>query len=81
MTLKDQIREHMPILCADGQSHGEVDHLDGDYIKVTKDAQGQHHWLPLSAVDHVDEHVHLNLGHEQVRKQWLSTDPHSGQRM
>ena len=29
MTMKDQIREHMPILCADGQSHGEVDHLDG----------------------------------------------------
>ncbi|AAF10926.1 DUF2171 domain-containing protein [Deinococcus radiodurans] len=72
----DQIKEHMPIICADGKNHGEVDHLDGEYIKIAKDAQGQHHWLPLSAVDHVDEHVHLKLSHEQVHQQMLSEDPH-----
>ena len=73
MTEQDQIREHMPVVCADGQPHGQV---DGEYIKLTKDESGQHHWLPLSAVDHVDEHVHLNLSHVQVHQQWLSEDPH-----
>lgn len=70
-----QIQPHMPIICADGHNHGVVDHLDGEYIKIAKDEQGKHHWLPLSAVDHVDEHVHLNLGHEQVKQQLLSENP------
>lgn len=76
MTMKDAIREHMPIKCADNQDHGQVDRLDGDYIKITRDENGQHHWLPVSAVDHVDEHVHLKLSHEQLHQQWLSQDPH-----
>ncbi|WP_229844440.1 MULTISPECIES: DUF2171 domain-containing protein [Deinococcus] len=52
-----------------------MDHLDGEYIKLTKDDSGQHHWLPLSAVDHVYEHFHLNWSHAQVHQQWLSEDP------
>ncbi|ADY27549.1 MULTISPECIES: DUF2171 domain-containing protein [Deinococcus] len=76
MTMGDQIKADMPILCADGNEHGKVDHLDGEYIKITKDAHGQHHWLPLSTVDHVDQHVHLKLKHEEVKQQMLSEDPH-----
>ncbi|BDP44712.1 hypothetical protein DAETH_46810 (plasmid) [Deinococcus aetherius] len=76
MTMESQIQEHMPVMCADGHQHGEVDRLDGEYIKLTKDDSGTHHWLPLSAVDHVDQHVHLKLNHEQVHQQWLSEDPH-----
>lgn len=76
MTQAQQIREHMPVICADGHHHGEVDRLDGEYIKLTRGEHGQHHWLPLSAVDHVDEHVHLNLSHEQVQQQLLDQDPH-----
>ena len=76
MTLQDQIKEHMPIICADGKEHGKVDHLDREYIKIAKDASGQHHWLPLSAVDHVDEHVHLKTSHEETMTQMLSEDPH-----
>ncbi len=76
MTLQSQIKEHMPVVCADGHTHGQIDHLDGEYLKLTKDDAGQHHWLPLSAVDHVDEHVHLNLRHAQVQQEWLSEDPH-----
>lgn len=76
MTQAEQIKEHMTVVCADGKEHGQVDRLDGDYIKLTKDERGQHHWLPLSAVDHVDRHVHLNLNHEQVHQQLLNQDPH-----
>lgn len=76
----ERIKAHMPIFCADGQQHGTVDHLDGDYIKLTKDDGGQHHWLPLSAVDHVDQHVHLKLHHDEVAQQLLSEDPHPAHR-
>ena len=47
MTMASQIREHMPVLCADGNEHGQVDRIDGDYIKLTKDDSGQHHWLQI----------------------------------
>ncbi|GGJ22729.1 DUF2171 domain-containing protein [Deinococcus roseus] len=76
MSTSEQIKPHMPIRCADNNDHGVVDHLDREYIKVAKDENGQHHWIPLSAVDHVDEHVHLKWSHEEVHQQWLNRDPH-----
>ena len=75
-TNRDRITKHMPIFCAEGHNHGLVAHLDGDYIKIVKDDEGKHHWLPLTVVFHVVEYVHLNLIHEEVQQQWLSEDPH-----
>ncbi|GEM47379.1 DUF2171 domain-containing protein [Deinococcus cellulosilyticus] len=72
----EQIREHMPILCADGNTHGVVDHMDRDFIKVAKDESGKHHWIPMSAVDHVDQHVHLKWRHHEIEEKWLDRDPH-----
>jgi hypothetical protein len=45
-----EIGEHMPVIGSDGQPVGTVDHLDGDRIKLTRDGNGQHHWLPRAAV-------------------------------
>lgn len=70
-----KIREHMDVIASDGKSVGHVDHLEGsDKIKLTrKDApDGQHHFIPLAWVDHVDEHVHLNKAANDVTKQWSS---------
>ncbi|MBC7646742.1 MAG: DUF2171 domain-containing protein [Pseudopedobacter sp.] len=77
MDFKNQIQEHMEVICADGKHHGLVDHLEGEYIKLTKNSSsdGMHHWLPLSAIDHVDAHVHLRLNHEQTHMQMLDQDP------
>lgn len=56
-----KITEHMPVFCSKGQQIATVDHLDpGNSIKLTKDEQGQHHWIPLSWVTRVDQHVHLD---------------------
>jgi hypothetical protein len=56
-----QIRPHMPVVCSNGEQFGTVDHTDpGDTIKLTKDEQGQRHWIPMSWVAHVDEHVHVD---------------------
>lgn len=74
-----KIKEHMPIVCSEGVQFGTVDHLDGNAIKVTKDEQGQHHWIPLSWVTRVDEHVHIDRPGKQAMQEW-STSPPNGNR-
>src|SRR3982074_1404878 len=65
-----RIREHMDVISSDRKTVGKVDHLDGsDKIKLTKQSSpdGQHHHvIPLSWVDHVDQHVHLNKSGSEV---------------
>jgi hypothetical protein len=74
MNAKQDIKEHMEVLGSDGQHVGTVDHLEGsDKIKLTKTdaaAGGQHHFISLSLVDHVDAHVHLNKSAKDVKSQW-----------
>jgi hypothetical protein len=74
MNAKQDIKEHMEVIGSDGQHVGTVDHLEGtDKIKLTKtdpSAGGQHHFIPLSLVDHVDAHVHLNKSAKDVKSQW-----------
>jgi hypothetical protein len=69
-----QIKEHMEVLAADGERVGTVDHLEGsDRIKLTRSdpsAAGQHHYIPLAWVDHVDVHVHLSQPSDAVRAGW-----------
>ncbi len=67
-----QIRPHMEVIGSDGQHAGTVDHLDGeDKIKLAKNdavAGGEHHWVAISDVDHIDEHVHLKITASEVNK-------------
>jgi hypothetical protein len=70
-----QIKEHMDVVGSDGEHVGTVDHVEGsDKIKLTKhDApDGKHHLIPLSLVDHVDAHVHLNKSAKDVQQEWQS---------
>ena len=63
MNVASQIKEHMDVISSDRKTVGKVDHMDGtDKIKLTKTSSpdGKHHFVPLSWVDHVDSHVHLN---------------------
>jgi hypothetical protein len=70
-----KIREHMPIVCSEGEQFGTVDHLDGNSIKVTKDEHGQHHWIPLSWVTRVDDHVQIDRPGKQVMREWFTSPP------
>ena len=71
-----QIKEHMPVICSGGDQFATVDHLDtGNTIKLTKDEQGQHHWIPLGWVSRVDEHVHIDRPGDQAMREWLTTPP------
>jgi len=45
-----------------------------DTIKLKKDKQGQHHYIPLSWVTKVDDKVHVDRPGDQAMKEW-STSP------
>lgn len=70
---QSQIREHMEVVGSDGQHVGTVDKLDGMRIKMTKEdpaAQGEHHFLPFSAIESVqDGKLHLNLSAAEAMAQ------------
>ncbi|MBV8686973.1 MAG: DUF2171 domain-containing protein [Alphaproteobacteria bacterium] len=60
MSARDDIREHMEVIGADGVHVGTVDHLDGDRIKLTKADSGQgsheghHHYVSVGLVAGVE---------------------------
>ena len=68
-----QIREHMEVKGSDGEHVGRVDHVLGDEIELAKlDIAGgfKHHLIPVSWIDHIDEHVHLTLSKDEAKAQW-----------
>lgn len=72
---QSKIKEHMPVVCSQDGQFGTVDHLDGDQIKLTRDEQGQHHWIPQSWVTSVDDKVHIDRPGKQAMQEWSSTAP------
>lgn len=78
MDNSSKIKEHMPVVCSDGGQFATVDHMDGGSIKLTKDEQGQHHWIPMSWVTRVDEHVHVDRPGAQAMRDWSTSAPSGG---
>jgi hypothetical protein len=73
MTQASEIREHMEVIGSDGEHVGKVDHVLGTEIELAKLDLGsglKHHLIPLSWVDYVDEHVHLNLTKDAAKASW-----------
>lgn len=73
-----QITEHMEVVGSDGGHVGKVDHVLGAEIELAKfdtGTLGKHKMIPLSWVDYVDEHVHLNITKDQAKERWTDK-PH-----
>ena len=68
-----QIKPHMPVVCSNNKQFGVVDHIEGQSVKLTKDPQGQHHYIPLSWVKTVDDKVHIDRPGGDAMKQWTTT--------
>lgn len=49
---RDQLREQMDVVDANGEHCGTIDSIDGDRIKLTRNdsTDGQHHYVELSQV-------------------------------
>lgn len=79
MVTTSQIRELMPVVCSEGGQFASVDHLDkGNTIKLSKDDNGQHHWIPTSWVTNVDDKVHVDRPGDQAMQDWSSAPPGGG---
>jgi hypothetical protein len=74
MSQASLVQEHMDVISSDWKTVGKVDHLDGlDKIKLTKQSSPNgehHHFIPVSWIDHVDQHVHLNKTGADVTAHW-----------
>lgn len=59
---RNQIRQLMEVIASDGEHLGKVDAVEGERIKLAKDASsdGKHHHVDIGDVARVDEHVHLS---------------------
>jgi hypothetical protein len=74
------ITEHMKVIASCGKTVGKVDSVEGRSIKLTKkdSPDGQHHFIPVSWVDHVDSHVHLNRNSQEAEQGWTSDESECG---
>jgi MFS family permease len=74
MNIASGIKEHMDVISSDRKTVGKVDHLEGpDKIKLTRQSSpdgAHHHFIPVSWVDHVDQHVHLSKTGAEVTSHW-----------
>ncbi len=72
----NQIQPKTPVVCSNDGQFATVDHMEGtDTIKLTKDKDGHHHYIPLSWVTKVDDKVHVDRPGDQAMREWSTTAP------
>ncbi|HEX3773745.1 MAG TPA: DUF2171 domain-containing protein [Polyangiaceae bacterium] len=72
----NDIKPHMPVVCSKNKQFATVDHVEGDKaIKLTRDASGQHHFIPMSWVTTVDDKVHVDRPGDQAMREWSTSAP------
>lgn len=66
------IKPHMPVVGSEGGQFATVDHMASDNrtIKLSKDARGEHHYIPISWVTKIDDVVHLDRPGRQAMRDW-----------
>ena len=71
-----QIKPKTPVVCSQDGQFATVDHMEGtSTIKLAKDKQGQHHYIPISWVTKVDDKVHVDRPGDQAMREWSATAP------
>lgn len=72
-----KIKPDMPVVCSQNGEFAKVDHMEGDEtIKLMKDVNGQHHFIPLSWVTSTDNHqVKVDRSGEQAMQEWAVSAP------
>ncbi|HWV23625.1 MAG TPA: DUF2171 domain-containing protein [Thermomicrobiales bacterium] len=74
--VRNRIQDHMPVVCSNGGQFATVDHLDRDNtIKLTRDENGNHHWIPMNWVTKVDNEVYVDRPGNQAMQDWSSAPP------
>jgi hypothetical protein len=70
------IKPEMPVVCSQDGQFATVDHMEGDNcIKLKKDQNGQHHYIPTSWVESIEDgKVKVDRPGEEAMQKW-STSP------
>ncbi len=63
----------MPVVCSKDKQFAKVDHVEGNKLKLTKDAKGEHHYIPLDWVKTVDDKVHMDRPGDAIMKAWTTS--------
>lgn len=74
--ISTNIKPDMPVICSLNGHFATVDHIgDGSKgIKLNKDKNGQHHYIPLSWVASTDHgKVKVDRPGEEVMRKWSTT--------
>jgi hypothetical protein len=69
----NQIKPQMPVVCTRDRQFGTVDRVEGRNVKLTKDANGQHHYIPVDWIRTVDDKVHIDRPGDQAMQEWKTT--------
>ena len=64
------IQKHMDVVALNNEPLGMVDHIDGRDLKLSRDIVGQHHFVPLTWIHHIDDKIHLSRSAEEVARLW-----------
>ena len=70
-----EFKDGMPVVCSNEGQFGVIDRVEGDHLKLKKDREGQHHWIPRAWVTRVDDKVHVDRPGEQAMREWSSMAP------
>lgn len=75
MSLSHGILPGMPVICSQGGKFATVDHMEGsNQIKLQKDANGQHHYIPVNWVTATDNaEVTVDRPGKQAMQDWSTT--------
>lgn len=71
----NQIQPDMPVVCSQDGQFAEVDHMEGaNSIKLKRDSEGTHHYIPLSWVTSVENgKVKIDRPGEEAMQEWSET--------
>jgi hypothetical protein len=71
------IKPDMPVCSLDGQ-FATVDHMEGtNSIKLNKDENGRHHYIPLDwVVSTADGKIKIDRSGEEAMQKWSTTPLH-----
>lgn len=77
---KSTITEHAEIVGSCGNHIGTVDHLEGDFIKLTRSdsMNGQHQYLPISAVASTEPGKVITVVNHKAAQSLLQDSPEPG---
>ena len=69
----DRIKPNMPVVCSENKEFGVVDRVEGSKrIRLSRDEEGNLHYIPTQWVRFVDDRVHIDRPGKQAMREWES---------